>query len=96
LSRAISVNESMRLSHDSAIKQQIGAQLIPSLKKSPDLVPREADAFWAVLSCPARQGEGELSRAYLGSRKDRPDVALQRMVWLLPNRPECRFKPIFS
>ena len=82
----------MRLTNDPEINKQIGAQLKPALKKSPDLEPRIAEAFWAVLSRPVREEEWDLFRACLGGRNHRPDAGLQQMVWVLPYSPEFRLR----
>jgi len=82
----------MRLTNDPEIKKQIGAQLKPALKKSPDLESRIAEAFWAVLSRPVREEEWDLFRACLGGRNYRSDAGLQQMVWVLPYSPEFRLR----
>jgi len=87
----IPVNESMRLSNDPGLNKTIGAQLLPALKKASDRKAQIAEAVWAVLSRPPIAAEFELFESYLERRKDRPDAALQQMVWVLINSPEFRF-----
>jgi len=82
----------MRLTNDPEIKKQIGAQLKPALKKSPDLESGIVEAFWAVLSRPVREEEWDLFRACLGGRNYRSDAGLQQMVWVLPYSPEFRLR----
>ncbi|MBM3983690.1 MAG: DUF1549 domain-containing protein [Planctomycetes bacterium] len=87
----IPVNESMRLSNDPALNKTIGAQLLPTLKKATDRKAQITEAVWAVLSRPPAADEYELFESYLERRKDRPDAALQQLVWALINSPEFRF-----
>ena len=87
----IPVNESMRLSNDPGLNKTIGAQLLPTLKKASDRKAQITEAVWAVLSRPPTAAECELFESYLERRKDRPDAALQQMVWALINSPEFRF-----
>ncbi len=87
----IPVNESMRLSNDPGLNKTIGAQLLPTLKKASDRKAQITEAVWAVLSRPPAAAEYELFESYLERRKDRPDAALQQMVWALLNSPEFRF-----
>ena len=87
----IPVNESMRLSNDPGLNKTIGAQLLPALKKASDRKAQVTEAVWAVLSRPPAAAEYELFESYLERRKDRPDAALQQMVWALLNSPEFRF-----
>ena len=87
----IPVNESMRLSNDPGLNKTIGAQLLPTLKKASDRKVQITEAVWAVLSRPPAAAEYELFESYLERRKDRPDAALQQMVWALINSPEFRF-----
>ncbi|MBM3983804.1 MAG: DUF1549 domain-containing protein, partial [Planctomycetes bacterium] len=77
----IPVNESMRLSNDPGLNKTIGAQLLPTLKKASDRKVRITEAVWAVLSRPPAADEYELFESYLERRKDRPDAALQQLVW---------------
>ncbi len=87
----IPVTESMRLSNDLGLNKTIGAQLLPTLKKASDRKAQITEAVWAVLSRPPAAAEYELFESYLERRKDRPDAALQQMVWALINSPEFRF-----
>jgi hypothetical protein len=87
----IPVTESMRLSNDPGLNKTIGAQLLPTLKKASDRKAQITEAVWAVLSRPPTAAECELFESYLERRKDRPDAALQQMVWALINSPEFRF-----
>jgi hypothetical protein len=87
----IPVNESMRLSNEPGLNKTIGAQLLPTLKTASDRKAQIAEAVWAVLSRPPTAAEYELFESYLERRKDRPDAALQQMVWALINSPEFRF-----
>ncbi len=87
----IPVTESMRLSNDLGLNKTIGAQLLPALKKAGDRKAQITEAVWAVLSRPPTAAEYELFESYLERRKDRPDAALQQMVWALINSPEFRF-----
>jgi hypothetical protein len=59
--------------------------------KAGDRKAQIAEAVWTVLSRPPTAGEYELFESYLESRKDRPDPALQQLVWALLNSPEFRF-----
>jgi hypothetical protein len=81
----------MRLSNDPGLNKTIGAQLLPTLKKASDRKVQIAEAVWAVLSRRPAVAEYELFESYLERRKDRPDAALQQMVWALINSPEFRF-----
>jgi len=87
----IPVTESMRLSNDPGLNKTIGAQLLPTLKKASDRKAQITEAVWAVLSRPPAAAEYELFESYLERRKDRPDAALQQLVWVLINSPEFRF-----
>ena len=87
----IPVTESMRLSNDPGLNKTIGAQLLPTLKKASDRKGQITEAVCAVLSRPPAVAEYELFESYLERRKDRPDPALQQMVWALINSPEFRF-----
>lgn len=89
--RPIPVTESMRLSNDPGLNKTIAAQLLPVLKKAGDRKAQIGEAVWTVLSRPPTAGEYELFESYLESRKDRPDPALQQLVWALLNSPEFRF-----
>ncbi|MFM8270734.1 MAG: DUF1549 domain-containing protein [Gemmata sp.] len=87
----IPVTESMRLSNDLGLNKTIGAQLLPTLKKATDRKAQITEAVWAVLSRPQSADEYELFESYLERRKERPDAALQQLVWALLNSPEFRF-----
>ena len=78
------MNASMRLTNDPEINKQIGAQLKPALKKSPDLEPRIAEAFWAVLSRPVREEDGICSGLALGAATIGPMPVCSRWFGCCP------------
>ena len=87
----IGITESLKLSNNTALLKITGDKLVPALGKLPDAQQRIDEAIWAILSRPASPAELKLFGNYLEQRKDRPEEALQHMVWALINSPEFRF-----
>jgi len=87
----IAIAESLKLSNDAALLKITGDKLVPALRKLPDARQRIDEAVWTILSRPASPAELKLLGDYLAQRKDRPEEALQQMVWALINSPQFRF-----
>jgi hypothetical protein len=87
----IGITESMKLSNDATLLKLTGDGLIPQLLKLPDRRQQIEEATWTVLSRPPTADEVTLLEAYLESRKDRLNEALQQMVWAMMNCGEFRF-----
>lgn len=87
----INVNEALRLSNDAAMLKLLGEKLVPRLMKIEDRGQQIEIAMWTVLSRSATEKEVELLGAYINRRQDRPQQALQQMVWALLNSSEFRF-----
>ncbi|MBY0522543.1 MAG: DUF1549 and DUF1553 domain-containing protein [Gemmataceae bacterium] len=87
----INVNEALRLSNDAAMLKLLGEKLVPRLMKLEGRGQQISTAVWTVLSRAPTEKEAELLSAYIDKRQDRPQQALQQMVWALLNCSEFRF-----
>ena len=86
------VGEALYLSNsEDARNQLLKTGLVAELEKLPTSAEQVDQAYWSILARPAAADEVESSSSYLESRTDRPQQALEQMVWALLTSAEARF-----
>ena len=88
----VTAAEALLFSNDSEIEETyLNGELTAQLGDLGDEQQVVAEAVWAILSRPTEPEESQILIDYLRERKDRPEQAIQQLVWALLTSSEFRF-----
>lgn len=91
----VSVDEALLFSNNPRVESELlrdGAdRLLGAVKAQEGRAAQIETAFKSILSRGPEPGEAAAFDAYLSERSDRPEAALQQMLWALLASPELRF-----
>ena len=91
----VSVDEALYLSNNKQVQDDYlrvaDDRLLGHLKSISDATKAVDAAYWNVLSRSPDEAERKACLDYLKRREDRPDAAMQQVVWALMTSPEMRF-----